>query len=46
MQSTHKKLFVNKNLGTYSFDEFDEKTKELARLKEQATAFWPLENEM
>ena len=46
MQSTHKKLFVNKNLGTYSFDEFDEKTKELARLKEQATAFWPQEKEM
>ncbi len=31
------------NLGTYSFDEFDEKKQELARLKEQATSFWEQE---
>ena len=33
------------NLGTYSFDEFDEKKQELARLKEQATSFWEQERQ-
>jgi ubiquinone/menaquinone biosynthesis C-methylase UbiE len=43
MQPTHVQRLSEPNLGTYSFDEFEERKQELARLKEQASSFWQQE---
>jgi len=43
MQTTHVQRLSGSNLGTYSFDEFEERKQELARLKEQASSFWQQE---
>ncbi|MGB1707256.1 MAG: class I SAM-dependent methyltransferase [Rubripirellula sp.] len=43
MSNTQGQRLSGPNLGTYSFDEFDERNQELDRLKEQATAFWEQE---